>query len=350
MGQKTRKELSVHSIFGVQPSSEKLYLREEKLREVHNYLFEVQEKKNAALVLYGMSGVGKTQIARKYSEVYFKFYENVIWIDAAFGKLQMSFINLCQKIGFFVKDSNDNYFDIKVIIEKVHNYYKNKKTLYIFDNVDNESIKNFRMYISRNSNSFTLITSQWRTWSDNVYQMLIDVFSPNDAFTYIKNNVKTNNEEKLRELTKELGFHPFSITQAIKYINMYEVTIETYISQYKSHPVETLHNEKLQTEEESKSAIKAINLVLIKLDKTEIMPLKILNCLSYCDGQNISKHFLIEICKYMKINEEYSIDDAIILLQSYSLLYRFCDDKYTMHDLTQLSCWSFQNKSSSTNV
>ncbi|XP_012562553.2 uncharacterized protein LOC105847487 isoform X2 [Hydra vulgaris] len=350
MDQVINNEFDSLKVFGTQPSSVNLFLREEKLRQIHYYLFELQDTKKSTLVLYGMSGVGKTQIARKYCEVYHNFYKNIVWIDAAFGKLQTSINNLCQTLGLVVKDSNGRYFDLEVVIETIHSHYKNEKTLFIFDDVDDESVRNIRMYISKKPNSFSLITSQWRMWSDSVNQMLIDVFSPEDAFTYIKNNIKTNTEEKLRELIKELGFHPFAINQAIKYINMHKVTIETYISRYKLHPIEILDNEKFRTEEESKSPIKAINLVLKKLENNEIIPLKIINCLSYCDGQNISKHFLIQISKYMEISEEYLIDDAIGLLQNYSLLDCLSDDKYTIHELTKLSCRYFQIKNSTTNI
>ncbi|XP_065676606.1 uncharacterized protein LOC124810870 isoform X3 [Hydra vulgaris] len=299
-----------------------------------------------------MSGVGKTQVARKYCQEYNKFYENIIWINAAFGKLSTSVEALYQKLGFIVKDSEkftkNNSFDINEAIEKIHNYFKNKNTLYIFDNIDNESIRNFKMYISTKPKSFTLITTQWRTWSNNVNLMSVDVFSSEEAFVYIKNNISTNSDEKLKELIKELGFHPFAITQAIKYINAHSVTIETYLNRYGLHPVQILDDDKFPTEEESMSAVQTINLVLSKLENDEGVSLKLLNCLSHCDGQNISKHFIVQISKYIAIKDEYLIDDAIRLLVSYSLLDYFGDKKYSMHDLTQLSCKYFQNKNSST--
>ncbi|XP_047124514.1 uncharacterized protein LOC105845498 [Hydra vulgaris] len=346
---KCERMLTVRSIFGIQPSSENLFIREQELSKIHQCFTNLNGTKKSTLVLYGMSGVGKTQIARKYCEVYHAFYENFVWIDAAFGKLQSSMNNLYKLLGFFAQGSQGNSFDIKVIIEKVHNYYKNEKTLYIFDNVDDESVRNLEMYISKKPNSFTLVTSQWRTWSNNVNQMFIDVFSAEDAFAYVKNNIKETNEN-IRNLIKELSNHPFAITQGIKYIKIHKISIEKYINQYRSRPIEILDDHNFPTEEESKSAIKVINLVLLKLEKTKNIPFKILNCLSYCDGQNISKQFIIQISKHMTINDEYLVDEAIGLLMSYSLLDRLDDEKFLMHDLTQLSVRCFQNKNSSTNA
>ncbi|XP_065671622.1 uncharacterized protein LOC136089508 [Hydra vulgaris] len=331
-----------------QPFSEKLMSREKLLCEIRHYF--LQDAKKSTLVLYGMSGVGKTHIATKYCEISYNFYKNFVWIDAAFGKLQASMRNQCQTIGFEIHDSNGDYLNIEAVVEKIHNYYKNEKTLYIFDNVDDESVKNLSMYISRKPNSFTLITSQWRMWSNNANKMLVDVFSSEEAIAYVKNNIKEYTDKNIRNLIKELGYHPFAITQAIKYINIHKISIEKYIDRYRSKPSEILNNNNFPTEEESKSAIKAINLVLIKLEKTKPFLIKILNCLSHCDGQNISKQFITQISNHMKINEEYLIDEAIELLMSYSLLNRFDDKKYSIHELTQLTCRCFQKKNSSTNT
>ncbi|XP_065642568.1 uncharacterized protein LOC136074192 [Hydra vulgaris] len=297
-----------------------------------------------------MSGVGKTHIAKKYCEISYNFYKNVVWIDAAFAMLQTSMRNHCQILGFEVHDSKGDYFDIKVIVGKIHNYYKNEKTLYVFDNVDDESVKNLSMYISRKPNSFTLITSQWRTWSNYVNKRLVDVFSSEEAFAYVKNNTRESNEENIRNLIKERGYHPFAITQALKYINIYKVSIENYIYRYRSKPSDILDNKNFPTEEESNSAIKAINLILIKLEKTKPFLFTILNCLSHCDGQNISKQFIKKISNQMETNDESLFDEAIGLLMSYSLLNCFDDEKYTMHELTQVTCKCFQKRNSSTNT
>ncbi|XP_065658020.1 uncharacterized protein LOC105846024 isoform X1 [Hydra vulgaris] len=332
----------------VQPSSAKLFSRERLLRKIQRYFS--QDANRSPLVLYGMSGVGKTHIARKYCEISDNFYESIVWIDAAFGNLKDSMRNKCQSLGFNVHDSKGDYFKIEVVVELIHNYYKNLKTLFIFDNVDDESVKNLTMYISKKPNSFTLITSQWRTWSDNVNKILVDVFSSEEALAYVKNSIKEKSNENIQKLIKELGSHPFAITQAIKYINIYKISIEKYIDRFKSKPLEILDVKNLHTEEEPKSAIKAINLVLMKLEKTNSFPFQILNCLCHCDVQNISKQFIYGISNQLKINKEYVIDDAIALLVSYSLLNCFDDEKYSIHELTQLTCKRFQKKKSTTNM
>ena len=95
-----------------------------------------------------MSGVGKTQLARMYAAKYNEHFESVVWVDAALNKIQISMTNLCHFLGLSVKDSLGDPFDIEVVSRKIHNYFEREKTLYIFDNVDDESIKNFEKYVS----------------------------------------------------------------------------------------------------------------------------------------------------------------------------------------------------------
>ena len=292
-----------------------------------------------------MSGVGKTQLARKYAAKYNEHFENVVWVDAASDRLQVSMTNLCLLLGLSVKDSLGDPFDIEVVSRKIHNYFERVKTLYIFDNVDDESVKLFKKYASNKKNAYTLVTSQWKSWSTDVNQVQINPFSKHDAFLYIKANIKTNDEEKLKEITKMLRYHPLAINQAILYINNNVVSLQEYIDLFRSYPVEMLE-EGIPTYAETMSLITSINLVLNKLETSNENSLEILNHLSYCDGQHITKKFIHCISKHLKINDEFLVHQAIRLLVSYSLLDRFHDDndRYAMHEITQLACECYQKR------
>ena len=298
-----------------------------------------------------MSGVGKTQLARKYVEIYNDYFESVVWVDAALDKIQVSITNLCHVLGLNVKDSPGDPFDIEEVSRKIHNYFERDKTLYIFDNVDDESLKNFEKYVSIKPNAFTLVTSQWKSWSANFNQVQINPFSQHDAFLFMKRNIKTNDEAKLKIITEVLRYHPLAINQAILYINNNRVSLQEYLDLFCSYPFEMLE-EDIPTEAETKSAITSINLVLNKIDTSNEKSLEILNNLSYCDGQHITKKFIHCLSKHLKINDEYLINQAVSLLVSYSLLDLFDDenDKYAMHEITQLACKYYQKHKEKTEI
>ena len=254
-------------------------------------------------------------------------------------------INLCHILGLSVKDPHGDAFDIEVVSVKIHNYFESEKTLYIFDNVDHESVVNFEKFVSTKPNAFTLVTSQWKKWSANAHQIQINTFSPQDAFDFMKTNIKTNDDKKVKEITEALRYHPLAINQAILYINNNNISLQNYLNLFQLNPVEILE-EGIPTEAETKCAITSINLVLNKMETSHESSLEVLNHLSYCDGQRITKQFIHDISKFLNINEEYLINRILELLVSYSLLDRFEDDndRYTMHEITQLACKCYQKR------
>ena len=292
-----------------------------------------------------MSGVGKTQLARKYAEKYNEHFESVVWVDASLGKIQVSMTNHCHHLGLSVKDSLGDPFDIEVVSRKIHNYFEREKTLYIFDNVDDESVKNFEKYVSNKKTAYTLVTSQSKSWSSDVNQVQVNPFSKHDAFLFIKTNLKTNDEEKLKEITEELRYHPLAINQAILYINNNGISLQEYLDLFRSYPVEML-------EEGIPFAIASINLALSKIEASNEKSLEILNHLSYCDGQHITKRFIHGFSEHLKISNEMVINRAIRLLVSYSLIDRINDDndRYAMHEITQLACKYYQKRKEITEI
>ena len=338
-------------MFGILPPTKTFFSREDELHQIHKYVFEKNESIKSITVLTGMSGVGKTQLARKYAANYNKCFENIIWLDAALNKIQISMTNLCHVLGLSIKGSQGDGFDIEVISRKIHNYFEGEKTLYIFDNVDDASVKNFEKCVSNKQNAFTLVTSQWKTWSANVHQVQINPFSHQDALVFMKRDIKTTDDDRLKEIALLLRYHPLAMNQAVLYINNNNITLQNYLDLFRSQPVEIL-DEGFSNEAETKSAITSINLVLNKIETSNEKSVEIINHLSYCDGQNLTKEFIQDISKYLKVNDEVLINRAIALLVSYSLLDRFDDDmdKYAMHEITQLACKCYQKRKEITEI
>ena len=55
---------------------------------------------------------------------YSKCFENIVWVDAAFDKLQISVTNLCHVLGLSVNDFRGHAFDIEVVVTKMHLYFE----------------------------------------------------------------------------------------------------------------------------------------------------------------------------------------------------------------------------------
>ena len=148
-----------------------------------------------------------------------------------------------------------------------------------------------------------------------------------------------------------LRYHPLAINQAILYINNNGVSLQEYLDRFRSYPIEMLE-EGIATEAETKSVITSINLVLNKIETSNEKSVEILNHLSYCDGQHITKIFIHGISNHLKINNEFVINRAIRILVTYSLLDCFNDDsdRYAMHEMTQLACKCYQKRKEITDI
>ena len=248
------------SIFGAQPPIKTFFSRDDELNQIHKYVCETKNSGKSITALTGMSGVGKTQITRKYAAIYYKHFEGVVWVDAALDKIQVSLTKLCQELGLNVNGLKDDAFDIEVVLKKIQDYFENKKTLYIFDTVDDESVKNFEKCVLIIPNAYTLITSQLKSSAADVNQVQINPFSPQDALLFMKRNIKeifSNDDENHIEITKVLRYHPLLINKAILYINISSVSLQEYLDLLRSNPIEILE-EGIPPEAEIKSAITSI--------------------------------------------------------------------------------------------
>ncbi|XP_047140537.1 uncharacterized protein LOC105847024 isoform X1 [Hydra vulgaris] len=346
-----KNSLSRQSKLGILQPKNTFFARDKELRLIHKNMFETA-KPNKTLLLTGMSGVGKTQLARKYCVQYDKYYDNIVWFDAAFGNLQASINNLSEKLG--LKLNNDKEFVIKII----HEYFKGEKTLYVFDGVNDENIKILEKYVSKELNSFTLITSQWSSLCLNFKQIKITTFSHDEGLLFLKNHIIADEDKILIKITKELMHHPFAVNQVIIYIINHKISLEKYLDLLQSYPTQIFENcfkyqtDCYQIEPELLSAIKPVNLLLHKLEECHEVPLKILNCLSHCNGQKITKKFVFEISKQIEVNDKHVVDNAILLLVKYAMLDWFDNecDHVTMHKLTQTWCKYYQEKKNITEI
>jgi hypothetical protein len=112
--------------------------RGSELDEITKVLYPVYElKMRIVLVLGGIGGIGKTQLAVAYALSRSKYHSSVFWLDATSeATLKMSF-RLVASLIFEVQDFT--VLDDKRIVERVHRWLsdpKNTRWLLIFDNYD----------------------------------------------------------------------------------------------------------------------------------------------------------------------------------------------------------------------
>jgi hypothetical protein len=138
--------------------------RGHELEEIAEILHPVQEvQKQKRLVLGGMGGIGKTQLAIAYAESRSELYSSVLWLNAASeATLKDSFRSIARLI-FDIQDSR--LLESQDITGRVHQWLSsstNTMWLLIFDNYDDPDLFEINDYFPQNSrNGVILVTTRW---------------------------------------------------------------------------------------------------------------------------------------------------------------------------------------------
>ena len=120
-----------------------------------------QEQQQRRLVLGGIGGIGKTQLAMFFAKKHYKDYTSVFWLDATSETtLKDSFRQMAEVI-FDIQDSQG--FEVEQILGKIRGWLSDKKNidwLLIFDNYDYPDQYKIEDYLPLASHGAVIITTR----------------------------------------------------------------------------------------------------------------------------------------------------------------------------------------------
>ncbi|WP_265037767.1 NB-ARC domain-containing protein [Wolbachia endosymbiont (group A) of Hylaeus communis] len=204
-------------------------------KELHKTTNE-QAEVSQIVVISGLGGIGKSELARKYAYEYRKDYDgNVIWINAETQKdLEGSFRGLAEELKKRLTEGSKISITeegIKSTIKDVYRYFRNVESLFIFDNAKGYRDVNKFLPLSFPDckKPYVLITSHDTKWEvegveyeeGRIEVIRLGVLDETEAWEFVKKalDIKDNlQDEKIRELTEELQYLPLALGQAVVYI------------------------------------------------------------------------------------------------------------------------------------
>ena len=198
--------------------------RKELLENLQSKLCEKQTNKfNHRVALFGIGGVGKTQVAIEYVVTYKEKYNSVFWITAVD---QPSLILGFQEIAIKTKLVNTEGMDgVSVAREVLRWLEKQNSWLLVMDNVDDISIvNNYLPDVTSGEGNILLTTRDPSTTGIPAQGLEVEVFESQTAVNLLllradlddNSDVKINSEAL--KIVKELGFLALAIEQAAAYI------------------------------------------------------------------------------------------------------------------------------------
>jgi hypothetical protein len=205
------------------------------------------------LILHGMGGIGKTQLAVEFARKHQTSYSSVFFIDAdSKDSLLRSFLAIYRRIaaGGLSKEeeSANSLTQLEDVAKRVLNWFDsegNDRWLLIFDNVDRapDDIGGFdiQAYFPSRDLGSVLVTTRLATLPINGHRRALSPMSVAQPSMLLRSyQLGTTSMEAERNLLEFLAGLPLALSQAERFISSLKLDMEEYLDLYNSSKSEVI--------------------------------------------------------------------------------------------------------------
>jgi len=230
--------------------------REDILEKLHNSL---NSDKASTLVISGLGGIGKTQTAVEFANIYRNEYNTVLWVEADSREaIISSYATLAEVLDLPEKDAKEQNFIVSAVLRWLED---NSGWLLVFDNADETRL--LEDYIPINHKGHILLTSRAQVFDKLGIskQVQLEKMPPDEAKVFLLKRTGRSNphqieNEAILEIAKELDYLPLALEQAGAYIHKVSCSFTAYLAelyreQGKYDDAEPLYKRALEISEKS---------------------------------------------------------------------------------------------------
>ncbi len=290
-------------------------------------------KEDNIAVISGISGIGKTQIAKKYATNNKGKYDLIWWFDGnkdlidqyrtLAEMINKTYITQGEKIPINVQPES--------LLEGVKNYLRltNLNWLLIFDDSPNENkIKKFIPEKHNHTTGNIIITSKnLISWKG---AMKLGKFSREESINYLNKLLPDRNIGDIQKLAGILDDYPLALSQSIAYLKANQsISLNDYIELFKSNKSSLWDKEKDLNEENSGlpdldnysgNVFASLSISINDLKRKSPLAFDILVFCSQLDNEKIPEDFLESLVKDKMKESQLEFTDAIAKLTNYMLI------------------------------
>ena len=202
------------------------FIKREAYIQLEEVLFDKSDFRNRVqgAALYGLGGVGKSELARAFANEYKEVFSFVCWIDAETTAGRASaYCELVRTLEIKMKEHATSEEIQTALFTHLENSKFVKPWLLIYDNVE-ESLP------LPKRGGYVLGTSQDKKLWNELSLIELREFTEDEALIFIKNTTRQTDEASMRDLIKELVAFPLALGQAVADILQFNIQLTDYLT------------------------------------------------------------------------------------------------------------------------
>jgi tetratricopeptide (TPR) repeat protein len=218
-------------IWGNVPQRNKNFTgREDLLRELERRAGALRGSPFTAIIpqaLYGLGGVGKTQLAIEYAYRYANKYQVVWWVPAdQIALIRSTLAALAPRLGLTEIPPGRIEDSVAAVLDSLRRGEPFDRWLLVFDNADQpEPIREFMPH----GPGHVIVTSRNRGWDRFVEALEVNIFTRDESLSYMQRRVKGITRADADRLAEELGDLPLALDQAAALLTEMVMTVDVYL-------------------------------------------------------------------------------------------------------------------------
>ncbi|MFG3283502.1 FxSxx-COOH system tetratricopeptide repeat protein [Streptomyces sp. NPDC048111] len=178
--------------------------------------------------LYGLGGVGKTQVALEYAHRFMADYDLVWWINCA--RTSDVAAGLAELGGLLGGQGGDDIgLACREAIDLLRRGVPTDRWLLVFDNADDP--EQLRRFIPSGGPGHTLVTSRNQAWSQYGGALAVDVFRRDESVEHLRRRAPGLSADEADQVAGALGDLPLAVEQAAAWIAETATPVADYLDQ-----------------------------------------------------------------------------------------------------------------------